>query len=70
MTPAEVLKQLKELKEEWRNQSFKYTPEQQKQYDRLIQLRRDRVKYFYANDLVSKGTPKKEDKSTPKETTP
>ena len=70
MTPAEVLKQLKELKEEWRNQSFKYTPEQQIRYDRLIQLRRDRVKYFYANDLVSKGTPKKVDKPTQKETTP
>ena len=70
MTPAEVLKQLKELKEEWRNQSIKYTPEQQKEYDRLIQLRRDRVKYFYANDLVSKGTPKKVDKPTQKETTP
>jgi hypothetical protein len=70
MTPAEVLKQLKELKEEWKNQSFKYTPEQQKEYDRLIQLRRDRVKYFYANDLVSKGTPKKVDKPTQKETTP
>ena len=69
MTPAEVLKQLKELKEEWRNQSFRYTPEQQKEYDRLIQLRRDRVKYFYANDLVSKGTPKKVDKPTQKETT-
>ena len=70
MTPAEVLKQLKELKEEWRNQSFRYTPEQQKEYDRLIQLRRDRVKYFYANDLVSKGTPKKVDKPTQNETTP
>ena len=55
MTPAEVLKQLKELKEEWRNQSFKYTPEQQKEYDRLIKLRRERVKSFYANDRVSKG---------------
>ena len=55
MTPAQVLKQLKELKEEWRNQSFKYTPEQQKEYDRLIKLRRDRVKSFYADGKVSKG---------------
>ena len=70
MTPAEVLKQLKELKEEWRNQSFKYTPEQQKEYDRLIQLRRERVKYFYENDLVSKGTPKKVDKTAVKAETP
>ena len=55
MTPAEVLKQLKELKEEWRNQSFKYTPEQQKEYDRLMKLRRERVKSFYADGKVSKG---------------
>ena len=68
MTPAEVLKQLKELKEEWKNQSFKYTPEQQKEYDRLIQLRRERVKYFHDNDLVFKGAAKKLDK--PKAKTP
>ena len=69
MTPAEVLKQLNALREEYRKQVFTYTSEQQKEYDRLIQLRRDRVKYFYANDLVSKGTPKKVDKPTQKETT-
>ena len=70
MIPSQILKQLKDLNEEWRSQNFKYTPEQQKEYDRLIQLRRERVKYFYANDLVSKGTPKKVDKPTQKETTP
>ena len=69
MSPAEVLKQLKELNEEWRKQCFKYTPEQQKEYDRLIKLRRERVKYFYDNDLVSKGTPKKVDKTNQKDTT-
>ena len=69
MTPSQVLKQLKELNDEWRNQSFKYTPEQQKEYDRLIKLRRERVKYFYANDLVSKGTPKKVDKTNQKDNT-
>ena len=70
MTPAQVLKELKELREEWKRQNLKYTPEQQVKYDRLMQLRRERVKYFYANDLVSKGTPKKVDKPTQKETTP
>ena len=67
MTPSQVIKELNELREEWRNQCFKYTPEQQIRYDRLIQLRRDRVKYFYANDLVSKGTPKKVDKVVQKD---
>ena len=70
MTPSQVLKQLFKLKEDYRNQGFKYTPEQQKEYDRLIQLRRERVKYFYDNDLVSKGTPKKTDKTNVKVETP
>tara|TARA_B100000131_G_scaffold88122_1_gene84960 strand:+ start:396 stop:608 length:213 start_codon:yes stop_codon:yes gene_type:complete len=70
MIPSQILKQLKDLNEEWRSQNFKYTPEQQKEYDRLIQLRRERVKYFYDNDLVSKGTPKKTDKTNVKGETP
>ena len=62
MRPSEVLKQLNELRESWRKQSFNYTPEQQKQYDNLIKLRRARVKYFYDNGLVSKGGKKDKDK--------
>ena len=68
MTPAQVLKELSELKEEWKKQNLKYTSEQQVKYDRLIQLRRERVKYFYDNDLVFKGATKKLDK--PKAKTP
>ena len=55
MKPSEVLKQLNALREQWREQVFAYTPEQQKEYDRLIKLRRERGKSFYANDRVSKG---------------
>ena len=62
MTPAQVLKELIELREEWKRQNLKYTPEQQVKYDRLMQLRRERVKYFYDNDLVFKGAAKKLDK--------
>ena len=68
MTPAQVLKELKELREEWKRQNLKYTPEQQVKYDRLMELRRKRVKYFYDNDLVFKGAAKKLDK--PKAKTP
>ena len=68
MTPEQVLKELKELREEWKRQNLKYTPEQQVKYDRLMQLRRERVKYFYDNDLVFKGAAKKLDK--PKAKTP
>ena len=55
MSPSEVLKKLKVLREDYRKQLFVYTPEQQKEYDRLIELRSERVKYFHKNGLVSKG---------------
>ena len=55
MKPSEVIKQLNVLREDYRKQLFVYTPEQQKEYDRLIKLRRDRVKSFYADGKVSKG---------------
>ena len=55
MRPAEVLKKLRELKESWRKQSFSFNKEQKAEYDKLIALRRERVKYFYKNGLVSKG---------------
>ena len=55
MKPSEVIKQLNSLREDYRKQLFVYTQEQQKEYDRLIALRRERVKYFHKNGLVSKG---------------
>ena len=55
MRPSQVLKRLNELRVIYREQTFKFTSEQQKEYDNLKQLRRERVKYFYDNDLVFKG---------------
>ncbi len=55
MKSSLILKEIRELKEAWRRQSFKYTNEQQKRYDELLKLRRERVKEMYANDLVYKG---------------
>ena len=55
MKPSEVIKQLNSLKEDYRRQLFQYTPEQQKEYDRLMKLRRERVKSFYTDGKVSKG---------------
>ena len=49
-----VLPYIKELKEAWRRQDFKYTKQQQEEYGLLIATRRERVKYFYDNDLVCK----------------
>jgi len=70
MRPSQVIKELAELRESWRKQSFSYTEEQQKQYDKLIQLRRERVKYFYDNGLVSKGGKKEKEKEKDKATQP
>ena len=44
MKPATVLYEMRELKEAWRKQSFKFTGEQQKKHDELLKLRRARVK--------------------------
>ena len=64
MRPAEVLKQMKELREAWRRQSFSFTREQKAEYDKLLQMRRERVQYFLKNGIVSKGgLRKKEEKA-------
>ena len=55
MKPSQILKDMKELRESWRKQGFKYTNEQKAAYNKLLELRRERVKSFYANDKVWKG---------------
>ena len=61
MRPSQVLIRLNELRKVYQEQTFKFTSEQQKEYDNLKQVRRERVKYFYDNDLVWKGSAKKDD---------
>jgi len=50
-----VLPYMKELREKWKNQDFRFTKEQQEEYDILLQARRERVKYFYATGQVQVG---------------
>ena len=57
-----VLPHIFELRDTWRRQDFKYTKEQQEQYDLLIAARRERVKYFYDNDMVCKISKSAQDK--------
>ena len=38
-----VLPHLNELRETWRNQDFRFTKEQQEQYDMLMEARKERV---------------------------
>ena len=61
MRPSQVLKRFNELRKTYQEQTFKFTSEQQKEYDNLKKVRRERVKYFYDNDLVFKGSAKKDD---------
>ena len=49
------LPHIKELKEAWRRQDFRFTKEQKEQYDILIQARRERVKWFYETGQVHVG---------------
>jgi len=50
-----VLPHLEDLRRTWRQQDFKYTKDQQEQFDMLVQARRERVAFFYETDRVQKG---------------
>lgn len=55
MKPAEVLYQMREMRDTWREQDFRFTNEQQAKYNDLKAHRQERIKYFYDNNLVQKG---------------
>jgi hypothetical protein len=57
-----VLPHLRELQQTWRDQDFTFTKQQQEEYDMLIVARRERVKYFFDNDLVCKISKSAQDK--------
>jgi hypothetical protein len=46
---------MQELRQLWREQDFRFTKEQQDQYDMLLQARKERVAWFYELDRVQKG---------------
>jgi hypothetical protein len=54
MRPAQILKEINELRESWRRNNFVFTSEQRAEFDKLKDLRRKRVKYFHDNGLVWK----------------
>ena len=64
MRPAEVLKQLAEMRQTYKDQGFSYNQEQQAQYDKLRQLRYDRVGEFIKSGRVSKGGLRNKDEPT------
>ena len=63
MKPSQILKDMKELREAWRKQGFSFNRDQQIEYDKLLQVRRERVQMFIKTGRVSKGgLRKKEEK--------
>ena len=50
-----VLPHLQELRDTWRQQDFRFTKDQQDQYDMLMQARRERVRWFYETNRVQVG---------------
>lgn len=67
MKPAEILYQMRDLRQVWRDQSFYFTAEQQERYDSLLKMRRERVQFFIDNDLVSKGGLRKKEEENVEE---
>ena len=51
-----VLPHLQELRKTWKDQDFRFTKEQQEEYDILLQARKERVKFFYESNRVQVGT--------------
>jgi len=54
MSTSKVLKELFELKEEYKKQNLEFTPAQKQRYAELLNKRRDIVRNYYKNDLVFK----------------
>jgi hypothetical protein len=50
-----VLPHLQELRKTWKLQDFRFTKEQQQEYDMLLQARRERVAWFYETNRVQVG---------------
>ena len=55
MKSSQVLKELQQLRKEWRLSNFHFTAEQKKRYEDLTAERRSIVKDYYANDKVWVG---------------
>ena len=52
MSTSNVLKELNELKQIYKDSYFNFTPDQQQKYTDLLNRRREIVKNWYDNDRV------------------
>jgi len=53
---SNILHHLRELQVAWRRQDFVFTGKQQEEYDILVAARRQRVRGFYEEGRVFKGS--------------
>ena len=53
MSTSKVLKELNELKVEWKKQYLQFTPAQKERYAELLNKRREIVRNYYKNGQVS-----------------
>ena len=49
-----VLPHLNDLRKIWKDQDFRFTKQQQEEYDMLRQARKERVSWFYETGRVAK----------------
>jgi|TARA_B100001142_G_scaffold32960_1_gene29274 hypothetical protein len=50
-----VLSHIRDLRDTWRRQDFRFTKDQQEKFDLLMQTRRERVNFFYETKRVQVG---------------
>ena len=53
---SNILHHLRDLQIKWRQQDMTFSKQQREEYDILLQARRERVRGFYAEDRVFKGS--------------
>jgi hypothetical protein len=56
MSYSEVLREMQDIKENWRRNSFTYTEGQKDRYEFLLQVRRVRVSQLFADGQVHDGS--------------
>lgn len=55
MSYTEVLREMEDIRREWRRNDFVYSEGQKDRYELLLAVRRARVTQMYADDQVFKG---------------
>ena len=56
MSYSEVLREMQDIKEDWRRNCFTYSEGQKERYELLLQVRRIRVSQLFADGQVHDGS--------------